>query len=108
VDPDTVLEILLCSASDSGSNQCLQRGSCYILPPSWRNFSVTVRIMTYVQYVERMPMLSRVYTNCEYSQRRGGCGWARGGGGVRVHVFKAWEGRGRGVASEPVVINNFR
>ena len=52
-------------------------------------------------------MLSRVYISCEYSQRRDVGGWARGGGG-RVHVFKAWEGRGRGVASEPVVINTFR
>jgi hypothetical protein len=53
-------------------------------------------------------MLSRVYKSCEYSQRRGVGGWARGGGwGMRVHVFKAWEGRGRGVASESVVINNF-
>jgi hypothetical protein len=50
-------------------------------------------------------MLSRVYISCEYSQRRDVGGWARGGG--RVHVFKAWEGRGRGVASESIVINNF-
>ncbi len=34
-----------------------------------------------VQYVERMPMQGRVYISCEYSQRRGVGGWARGRGG---------------------------
>jgi hypothetical protein len=102
VDPDKVLEILFCSASDSGSNQCLQRGSCcfYRLPggifPSqfglWRIYS---RVSAHAE--------QSLYKLWVFPEE--GCGWVGEG---RVHVFKAWEGRGRGVASESVVINNFR